>query len=80
MTRQRAVLGLIGWGVVGGGVIDLIQRETELFAERCGLDLVLKAVVDRRPGKDRAGQPGATLPVGCAVGTDPALILSLIHI
>ncbi len=73
---RRVVIGLVGWGVVGGGVVELLARERALFAERCGLDLVLKRVVDRRPQRDRTGSLGATLASGCTASADIQTILA----
>ena len=50
---RRTAIGLIGWGTVGGGVVDILNRDRELFAERCGLDLQLKTIVTRSPGRAR---------------------------
>ena len=63
-------IGLIGWGTVGGGVVELLRRDAALFRERCGLDLRLKTIVTRNPQRARAG--GA--PEGCVIGDDIRLI------
>jgi homoserine dehydrogenase len=39
---ERCALGLIGWGTVGGGVMEILTRDRQLFHERCGLDLFIK--------------------------------------
>lgn len=66
---QRTAIGLIGWGTVGGGVVDILARDRALIAERTGLDLHIKAVVTRSPGRIR----DQLLP-GVKIGTDIALI------
>jgi homoserine dehydrogenase len=59
---ERCALGLIGWGTVGGGVVDILARDSALFRERCGLDLYLKTIVTRTPERDRGQKPtGATV-------------------
>jgi homoserine dehydrogenase len=55
---ERCSIGLIGWGVVGGGVIDILQRDAALFHERCGLDLHLKTIVDLDLRRKRPQSPG----------------------
>ena len=55
---RRTAIGLIGWGTVGGGVVDLLTRDHGLFAERCGLDLHLKTIVTRSPARARDQSPG----------------------
>jgi homoserine dehydrogenase len=57
---ERCALGLIGWGTVGGGVVDILTRDAALFRERCGLDLHLKTIVTRTPGRDRGQKPAST--------------------
>ena len=55
---RRTAIGLIGWGTVGGGVVDILTRDHGLFAERCGLDLHLKTIVTRSPARARDQSPG----------------------
>ena len=55
---QRQAIGLIGWGTVGGGVVEILTRDHAVFAERCGLDLQLKAIVTRSPQRVRDQSPG----------------------
>lgn len=56
---QRKAIGLIGWGTVGGGVVDILARDRSLFAERCGIDLDLTTIVTRNPGRVRDQQAGS---------------------
>ncbi len=58
---QRCPIGLIGWGTVGGGVVEILQRDPLLLRERCGLDLQLKTIITRRPGRARSADAGAAL-------------------
>jgi len=67
---QRCALGLIGWGTVGGGVLDLLARDGAVIRQRCGLDLAVTRIVTRDPGRART-QSAA----GATVGTDLRLIL-----
>lgn len=50
---ERCAIGLIGWGTVGGGVVQILQQDADLFRERCGLDLALTRIVTRTPGRAR---------------------------
>ncbi len=72
----RKAIGLIGWGTVGGGVVEILQRDHALFAERCGLDLALTHVVTRNPGRDRSCGPGAALPAEVRVSDRPDALLA----
>src|SRR4051794_29627188 len=55
---QRCDVGLIGWGTVGSGVIDLVTSHGNLFRERCGLDIGIKAIVTKSPDRRRAQSAG----------------------
>jgi homoserine dehydrogenase len=56
---QRCAIGLIGWGTVGGGVVDILSRDPQLLRERCGLDIQLKTIITRRPARPRSSDAGA---------------------
>ena len=58
---QRHPIGLVGWGVVGGGVVEILARDRRLFLDRCGIDLQLKTIVVARPERKRAQDPGDAL-------------------
>jgi homoserine dehydrogenase len=67
---QRCEIGLLGWGTVGSGVIDILSSHPHLFRERCGLDIGIKRIVTKTPGRKRAQSVGAA-----SVGSDVAAIL-----
>ena len=69
--NTRYAIGLIGWGTVGGGVLQLLNDDGAGLGERCGLDIWLKRVVTRDPSRQR----GTTLPDGCTLSSDIADIL-----
>jgi len=46
-------VGLIGFGTVGAGVVEGLQRNHKLMAERLGVDVVLKKIADVDVVKDR---------------------------
>jgi homoserine dehydrogenase len=56
---ERCALGLIGWGTVGGGVLEVLARSPSVIRERCDLDLQVKTIVTRTPARPRAQSPGA---------------------
>jgi homoserine dehydrogenase len=55
---ERCALGLIGWGTVGGGVVEILTRDRQLFQERCGLDLFIKTIVTKSPARSREQTAG----------------------
>jgi homoserine dehydrogenase len=61
MDMERCALGLVGWGTVGGGVVEILGRDAALFRDRCGLDLHLKTIVTRNPKRDRGQSPGSAV-------------------
>jgi homoserine dehydrogenase len=62
---RRCAIGLVGWGTVGGGVIDLLHRDGAMLRERVGLDMHVARIVTRSPGR----MP-ATAAHGAAVSSD----------
>lgn len=62
-------IGLIGWGTVGGGVLDILNRDGWLLEDRCPLNVRVKAIVTRTPARPRAQDPGDAV-----VGSDIELI------
>jgi homoserine dehydrogenase len=63
-------VGLLGFGVVGGGVARLLSQKAAAIATEIGRDVVLQRVLVRDPQRARA----VTLPEG-RVTTDPGAIL-----
>ena len=82
--RQIGV-GLIGFGTVGAGVVDGLQRNRGKLAERLGIDIVLKKIADldittdrgiavdrsmlTTNAKDIVGNPGIDIVVELVGGT-----------
>ena len=84
MTQQAARqyrIGLIGWGTVGGGVIDFLTRDAALFTQRCGIAFELAAIVTRTPSRVR-DQNVSNVPVSdnIALITDDATIETVLHL
>jgi homoserine dehydrogenase len=46
-------VGLLGFGTVGAGVVDGLQRNRELLAQRTGVDIVLRRIADVDLDRDR---------------------------
>lgn len=70
MTRNSEkplVVGLAGFGTVGGGLVRLLQENADLIRRRAGRDILLKKVLVRNVSKARAAQ----LPPGAELVTDP---------
>ena len=43
---KKLNIGLIGWGTVGTGMIQIMQKNSQLLEKRLGAHLVLKKVAD----------------------------------
>lgn len=79
---QTIHVGLIGLGNVGTGVVQILQQQEGLIAERLGARLALKKVAVRHPEKART----VPLPAGLLTGdamevlTDPeiAIVVELV--
>ena len=50
---QEYGIGLLGWGTVGGGVIDILANEGDTLRKRSGFDFKLKRIVTRTPSRQR---------------------------
>lgn len=48
---RRCAIGLVGWGTVGGGVLDILHRDAAMLRDRVGLDLRVSRIVTRSPGR-----------------------------
>lgn len=70
-TLRTVRLGLIGLGVVGQGVLELLVRQRADLAQRFGVALVPVAACVRDPGRERG--PHA---LGIALETDPLVLVA----
>ena len=59
--REEYAIGLVGWGVVGGGVLDVLSNNGELLSQRCGSRLMVKTIVDNDLQRVRPQKTAATL-------------------
>ena len=62
MCMKQIGVGLIGFGTVGAGVVDGLQRNRKVMAQRLGVETVLKRIADVDITTDRG------------VKVDPALL------
>ena len=53
---QTIQVGLIGLGNVGTGVVQILQQQASLIAERLGARLELKRVATQHPDRERVVQ------------------------
>ena len=67
---QKYNLGIIGFGTVGAGVVETIQKNAELMAQRTGVLLTLGRIADLDVSSDR----GVSLPPGILIDDALALI------
>ena len=65
-SEKPLVVGLAGFGTVGGGLVRLLDENADLIRRRCGRDIVLKKVLVRNATKARSAQ----LPAGTELTTD----------
>ena len=65
-SDKPLVVGLAGFGTVGGGLVRLLDENADLIHRRCGRDIVLKKVLVRNATKARSAQ----LPAGTELTTD----------
>ena len=72
-VHKTVGVGLLGCGVVGGGVADLLLRNPAPYAHRVGRPVVLRAVAVRDPARDRDLPSDLLVADPMAVVTDPAI-------
>ncbi|MEI8353350.1 MAG: homoserine dehydrogenase [Lentisphaerota bacterium] len=72
--KQMGV-GLLGFGTVGAGVVDGLQRNRELLAHRIGADIVVRRIADVDLSRDRgvAVDPAILTTDARAVINDPSV-------
>lgn len=64
------VVGLAGFGTVGGGLARLLKENADIIRRRTGRDIVVKRVLVRNAQKAR----NVPLPEGAELTTDPAML------
>jgi len=53
MASSSVGLAIVGLGTVGTGVVKMLQQNHDTIRDRCGADLVLKAICERYPRRKR---------------------------
>ena len=79
---QTIQIGLIGLGNIGTGVVQILQQQESLIAERLGARLELKRVATQHPDRERAVQLPPTQLTGDAMEVlhdpDIAIVVELV--
>ncbi|MDR1776751.1 MAG: homoserine dehydrogenase [Desulfovibrio sp.] len=70
MTAEPLVIGLAGFGTVGGGLVRLLEENAELIRSRAGRDIVVKRILVRDTAKPRPLVP----PSNTELTADPAAL------
>lgn len=70
---KRVRIGLLGLGVVGTGVVQLIERNGAALRERTGLDLVVEKALVKQRGKPRPLADDRIVYDPAAILDDPAV-------
>ncbi len=68
-------IGILGFGTVGAGVVEGLQRNGDLLAERIGVRLVVRKIADVDLDRDRGVRlaPGVLTRDAAAVIADPSI-------
>lgn len=64
---KQVRIGLLGCGTVGGGFVELVDREQQRIRTRYGVDLTIGRILVRDLGKERGGAVDRALLTDCAV-------------
>lgn len=72
MQSQPLYIGLAGFGVVGGGLCQLVQDNAEIIQRRCGRKIIIKKILVRNLHKERS----VALPPGATLTTNPDELVS----
>ena len=55
MGTRKLKIGLLGCGTVGGGLVELVQRNSSLIRQRAGVELSISKILVRDLLKERPG-------------------------
>lgn len=69
--EKPLIVGLAGFGVVGGGLCQLLRENADLVPKRAGRDISIKTILVRDIGKIRSVAP----PEGAKITTNPGEIV-----
>ena len=79
-TESVYRIGLIGCGTVGGGVIDILNKDADLFIDRCGMRFELAAIVTRSLDKAAAAAPDIPASTDIDLITNDDSISTVLHL
>lgn len=74
MATRKLKIGLLGCGTVGGGLVELVHRNSSLIRQRAGVELSISKILVRDPLKERPDsvdrnllttQPDKVIQNGC---------------
>ncbi|MBT3480004.1 MAG: homoserine dehydrogenase [Opitutales bacterium] len=73
MSERIIKVGLCGFGVVGQGVFDHLERKRSVLSEQLGADIIVSRIAVRTPGKARDVEVDASIVTDdpLAVAMDP---------
>ena len=54
MATRKLKVGLLGCGTVGGGLVELINKNSSLIRQRAGVELSITKILVRDPVKERS--------------------------
>ncbi len=54
MDTRKLKIGLLGCGTVGGGLVELVHKNSSLIRQRAGVELSISKILVRDPLKERA--------------------------
>lgn len=74
MVTRKLKIGLLGCGTVGGGLVELVRKNSSLIRQRAGVELSISKILVRDPHKERPNavdrnllttQPDKVIQNGC---------------
>ena len=71
MSERIIKVGLCGFGVVGQGVFDHLERKRSVLSEQLGADIIVSRIAVRTPGKAR------DIEVDASIVTDDPLAVAM---
>ncbi|WP_231624239.1 hypothetical protein [Methanobrevibacter arboriphilus] len=55
MSKSEINIGLIGFGTIGAGVVEIFNKNQDILSKKCGKPVNLKKVADLDITTDRGG-------------------------
>ena len=63
MEEEMVKVGILGYGTVGSGVFEILNKNSDIITKRAGQDIEVKYVLDLR---DFPGDPAENYEIGRA--------------